>query len=314
MIGATVLVVLLLMRSDGSGPSLAAGCDPARPHASGQIEQTIRVADGERRYLLYVPASYGGAQASPLVVSLHAFGGSAQSALRGTGLQATADEEGIVLVMPQGAGETARWNSVLFPPESGEADDLGFIDALLDRVETGLCIDSGRVYAAGMSNGAGMAVRLACNLSKRVAAIAAVAGVYFPPGALELPGEPPCVAERPVPVIAFHGTEDSTVPFLGGTAVFGITLRPIEDAVIPAWAEHNGCAEQPEPLRVTEHVRLVRYRGCEGEAAVELYVIEGGGHQWPGANDGPAPDVADEISANDLIWRFFSAHPLPMAD
>ena len=108
MIAAIFLVVLLPMRSDGSGPSLVAACDPARPRASCQIEQTILVADVERQYLLYVLASYGGAQASPLIVSLHAFGGSAQSALRGTDLQATADEQGIVLVMPQGAGETAR--------------------------------------------------------------------------------------------------------------------------------------------------------------------------------------------------------------
>ena len=69
--------------------------------------------------------------------------------------------------------------------------------------------------------------------------------------------------------------------------------------------------------QVTQNVRLVRYQDCDEGATVELYAIDGGGHQWPGARfELPVPNfgtATHEISANDLMWDFFEAHPLPAA-
>ncbi len=164
-----------------------------------------------------------------------------------------------------------------------------------------------------MSNGAQMSVRLACDLSDRIAAVAPVAGVYFPPWSpLDLAAEPGCLSTRPVPIVTFHGTADAIVPFDGGYVGLGFPfrLRHIEDEVMPAWAEHNGCAASPEVRQETENVRLVRFDGCWADATVELYAVAGGDHQWPGADDFRDPDVADEIDANDIMWDFFQAHPL----
>jgi hypothetical protein len=86
-------------------------------------------------------------------------------------------------------------------------DDVGFIDALLDNLEGDLCIDRRRVHATGMSNGAELAHRLACDLSWRIASITPVAGTD---------NTTSCAPTRPVPVMHIHGSADQNVPFDGG--------------------------------------------------------------------------------------------------
>ena len=304
-----------------SGPASAAepgSCDPARPHATGDFDETIISGGLTREYILHVPPSYNGSKAVPLVLNLHGLGNSAADQASYTGLAAKADQEGFIVVMPQALSTAllaqTHWNVVMFADP--EPDDVGFIADLLDALEAQLCVDSARIFAAGMSNGAQMSSRLGCSLSKRIAAIAPVSGVYFPPLTAEIPEPAGCPSTRPVPVIAFHGTADSVIPFDGGPITeggFAITLRDIDDEIMPDWAATNGCDGVPTNQQVTPNVQLIRYQGCDEDATVELYVIAGGVHVWPGAADLPDPDVNDEIIANDLIWDFFVAHPMPAA-
>ena len=317
MIGLAALAAwLLVLGWLGVGSSALAAstdCDPARPHTAGDFNEMIVSGAFTRDYLLHVPPSYTGDKAVPLVVNIHGLGSSAAGQANYSGLPAKADAEGFIVVMPQGLSTALvaqpHWNIVLL---GAEPDDLGFIDDLLSALESQLCVDSDRIYAAGMSNGAQMSSRLACSLSNRIAAAAPVSGVYFPPLAIELP-EPECPSARPVPIIAFHGTADTIIPFNGGplgeAIGFDFTLRDIDDEIIPEWAVRNGCDSVPTEEQVTANVRLIRYQGCDKGATVELYVIGGGAHVWPGATDFPDPDVNDEISANDLMWDFFVAHP-----
>lgn len=68
----------------------------------------------------------------------------------------------------------------------------------------------------------------------------------------------------------------------------------------------------PGEERAGEQVRLLRYEGCAAGAAVELYVVAGGGHTWSGATDvARLGATTHEISATDLIWKFFAARRLP---
>lgn len=279
----------------------SARCTPARPHEPGSFSETLTSAELEREYILRIPASYKGEDATPLVVNLHGYGSNAIQQVIYSGLPAKGDEAGFIVVTPQGTGDKPHWNFTTF--ESGAPDDVAFIEDLLDTLDSELCIDPARVYATGISNGAAMSVTLACRLSDRIAAIAPVAGVFFFPG---------CPSTRPVSVIAFHGTDDKLVPFEGRPAASSsLPVPPIEQSV-QEWATHNGCAEEPERVPVTESVRLLRYEGCDEGATVELYVIEGGGHTWPGAAiDIPFGDTTREISATDLLWSFFEAHPMP---
>jgi len=113
-----------------------------------------------------------------------------------------------------------------------------------------------------------------------------------------------------VSVIAFHGTDDKLVPFEGGP-VGDLRAPPVEDS-LQQWAEHDECTSGPQDERVSDHVRLRRYDDCAGGATVELYAVEGGGHTWPGATiDVPLGATTHEISATDLMWAFFEAHPKP---
>jgi len=323
LVAATALLVLSTTGggSEPSQPAEAASvsgstvCDPGRPHDAGDFNESIESSGIDRDYILHVPPSYGGSEPTPLVLNFHGLGSEAAEQAAYSELPAKSDEAGFILVTPDGS-ETEffpnrHWNFLLGIP--GSPDDILFVSDLLDTLEAELCIDSMRIYSTGISNGAMMSVRLACDLSDRIAAIAPVAGVYYPPWSPNIPIEPKCATSRPMPVIAFHGTGDFIVPFAGGPlGISGLDfdLRHIVDEVMPAWAEHNSCSSVAPPDLITEHVSLGRYELCPTGVDVHLYAIEDGGHLWPGADDLPANDVNDEISATDLIWEFFEGYSL----
>jgi len=299
-------------------PAGATSCLPARPHTSGTFERNIATSDGRlRSYRLHVPLSYSGSDAVPLVFSFHGLGSSsiAQEVYSGLSTRADALDGGFVAVYPQGTvlGSNTFWNTTQL---AGLVDDVAFVDELLDQLEANLCIDASQVFSSGMSNGAQMSIRLACSLSSRVAAIAPVAGAYYPPVSTALNPSETCVDTRPVPVIAFHGTADTAVPFNGGPGLSGLPFRlPIDNTtadedVMGDWAAHNGCTSGRQEAPVTGEVRLVTYDSCSDGATAQLYIVDGGGHTWPGSFDVPGLGyTTHDISATGLMWQFFQAHP-----
>jgi polyhydroxybutyrate depolymerase len=305
-------------------PGLAAqttSCWPARPHASGSSSASIVTADGTRTYLLHVPASYNGADAVPLVLGFHGMTGNSAGMEAYSQLSVRADQPdgGFIVVYPQGLiapfGIT-HFNNWQRP--SPEPDDVGFVAQLLDTLESQLCIDTGRVYSTGFSNGAMMSTRLACSLSSRIAAVGLVSGAYYPPmweGTTEA-----CPDTRPVPVIAFHGTADTVIPFGGGGLWARLPIdndTPDED-VMADWAAHDSCTSGRQESDLGSGVQLVQYDSCGGGAAVRLYIIDGGRHAWPGAPGAVAPDDGSNgINAADLIWQFlrgYSLNDTPLLD
>ena len=79
-----------------------------------------------------------------------------------------------------------------------------------------------------------------------------------------------------------------------------------------AWATGNGCTGDPQDEDVTDTL-IERTWDCPADGPVEFFIIEGGGHTWPGMQ--PALSLLGKstrrISANDLIWEFFQRHSLP---
>ena len=311
---AGALLIGGALEPSGTARASTSTCDPGFVHPTGEfLDETIETTDGlTREYNLRVPSGYNPGQATPLVFNLHGFTSTTIAQDLISELPATAEAEGFILVTPQGTvnqNNLPFWNSAGAP--SPIPDDVAFISELLSSLQRELCIDPARVFATGLSNGGFMSSLLGCALSDRIAAIAPVAGTTFPS----------TCAVRPMPVIAFHGTEDMLV-----------SLGPVENTAIPAWAAHNNCdpATIQNPVAPTSGVRLTRYANCDGGATVELYVVfdadlvtvgdQGAGHTWPGSAFLMTPFFIDligltspEISANDLMWDFFLAHPLPNA-
>jgi polyhydroxybutyrate depolymerase len=272
---------------------------------NGSIESS-----GEtRKYLLYVPESYDPVKATPLIVSLHGFIEWPAHQAQISHWNEVADEDGFIVVYPQGSGFPLRWNSSEIS-QDGEtpSKDVVFIIDLIAELESEYHIDPNRIYVNGLSNGGGMSYLLACELSGRFAAFGGVAGAY------SLPLEQ-CNPGRPMPVIVFHGTEDQIVPYHGSEETRqGYGLPDIPEWV-KAWAVKNGCdVNASEELPAQGEVSGVRYGNCEGGVEVEFYTIHGGGHTWPGGEGMPeviTGKTTQDIDATRVMWDFFQRFPLP---
>jgi polyhydroxybutyrate depolymerase len=168
-------------------------------------------------------------------------------------------------------------------------------------------IDPTRIYADGVSNGAGMAVVLSCTMSDRIAAVGLVASAHFMPWSA-------CPDHRAVPMIAFHGTDDRFAHYHGGTSwVARGHVFPSIPVFTATWARRNRCAASPVESRVAADVTRLEYRGCADDADVVLYTIHGGGHTWPGGARMPewfAGSTSRGVDATRQSWAFFYAHPL----
>lgn len=251
----------------------------------------------ERSYVVHVPPSYDHETLTPLVLAFHGYANSPEQQEEWSALSEKAAAAGFVLVYPRGTGLISGWNG-------GDCcgsmvDDVGFVGALLDQLQADLCIDPQRIYATGFSNGGFLSHRLACELSDRIAAIASVAGVLGIDG---------CTPPRPVPVLQMHGTGDLVVPY-DGSMLLG--FESVAET-IAGWVARDGCEGEPVVSYQQQEVTCARHEACEAGAEVELCTIAGGGHTWPGGADifGAGP-TTQNLEANDRLWEFFVAHPLP---
>jgi polyhydroxybutyrate depolymerase len=298
----TILLVLLLIGlAELVGFVVFRGRLPA-----GVTRHSLTVDGRERAYLLYTPPGYDPATPAPLVVSLHGFASGPVNQMEVSQWNEVADEHGFMVAYPEGTGFPKRWNTSSVTDEGG-ADDVAFLSDLIDALSEQYNVDPQRVYVNGLSNGGGMSNTLACLRPERIAAIGGVAGAYTEPAG-------GCNPTRPVPVIAFHGTDDRIVPYAGGAA--GGPQNFVFPAVpewAAAWAERNGCEAAPENLPAQGEVSGVRYTGCTNDADVIFYTVDGGGHNWPGGGRLPEAIVGhmtEDIDASAAMWEFFAQHPL----
>jgi polyhydroxybutyrate depolymerase len=224
-----------------------------------------------RTYQVHVPAGLD--HPAGLVINLHGAGatGSAQAAL--TNYNAVADAHGFVAVYPDGIDFSwADGRGASIPDRQG-VDDVGFLVALVDRLTHDYGVDPGRVFATGMSAGAFMAARLACERADIVSAIAPVAGT--------LGTAFPCSPSRPVSVLQVNGTDDPVVPFNGGTMLGrgGYSDIVAAPAMAQRWRELDRC---PSPVEdVPAPARRFTAAGCADGAEVVFVQNDGGGHTWP---------------------------------
>jgi polyhydroxybutyrate depolymerase len=265
------------------------------------------VSSGEKRsYLLYVPASYDPQNPTPLVISIHGYAEWPAHQAQISRWNDLADEDGFIVVYPSGTGFPKHWRTMgLDANPVGVERDVQFISDLIDELEKNYNIDPARIYANGLSNGGGMSYLLACKLADRIAAIGSVSGGYTYP--LDQ-----CHPSRPVPLLAFHGTADPIVPFLGGPSKSFDIPFPVVPDWIKGWAERNQCTRTIHVPQDGE-VSAVQYADCSQNANVIFVTIDGGGHAWPGGEPIPAWIVgytSQQIDATRMMWNFFIGQPL----
>ncbi len=317
--------------SDG-GPRPSAGCGDPPPLMPGKsISRTIQVGELEREYRVHLPANYDPAAPVPLVLVIHGYTGDVMKLENEyTPFSQHADAHGYVVAYPQGTGFEVggmlitSWNDLgcnaspgpegpicteeafdyPTPPECGEpsecdwcscCDDVGFIEALLDELESSLCVDRDRVFATGISNGGMFVHRLGCDLSNRFAAIAPVAGTIAK-GFNCAPRSSPKIS-----MMNIYATRDTTVPFDGTPASDGFMYTPTSQ-VLDVWssADSQGCDARDSPYPTSKDGVLdfecVQRANCATGAEI-VDCSWTGGHDWP-RKDGDA-------FGTGVIWDFF---------
>ena len=282
--------------------SSSAAPECARPHSAGQSTETLDFQGQPRTYELYVPKSYDGSQNVPVVFDFHGFGSSAKQQMVYGNFKPEADRDDFLIVAPDGQDSPGGRHFNL-GNESGLQNDVTMVGALLDHLEATLCVDSARVYSTGMSDGGAMTSVLACVKADRFAAFGPVAVILFLPG---------CDPGRPIPFTAFMGTADPVVPFDGGPVQCcgGATVQPAPDT-LAKWAAYNGCSATFNDEQLGTEVRKRTWTGCDG-ASPTFYIIDGGGHTWPGSIDvGRLGHTTKQIDASATLWDFFKSHSLP---
>lgn len=299
-------------RLTGFTVALLIGAWPQSAPALGPGTHRVAVEHGglTREAIVQVPTRVKAGRA--LVLAFHGGGGSAALMARDRlyGLSAQAEASGDVLVFPNGfsrwpGGRLATWNAGICcgPALERQVDDVGFVRALLAELRRQLVFDDRRVHAIGMSNGAMLAHRLACELPGTFASIGAVAGTD---------GTPTCQPSRPVAVLQIHARDDDHVSFNGGSGSASISGADYVSvpATVSKWVRANACSPTARPVLDVPGARCERHTGCDGGVEVELCITDSGGHSWPGgrkALGGAAGSTA--LSANEVIWDFFDRHP-----
>ena len=272
----------------------ASPCAATRSATPGQSMHTVTVASVSRSWVEYVPKGYDGTTARPVVITLHGLGSDGTQQLAMTGWTAIADRENVVILSPNAVGEPTHWD--LVGTRKANAD-IDFVEAMLASVNDRLCVAS-RISLNGISNGSAFAAVLTCALGDRVRAVAFVATTFQPRD---------CGRTTPVTVVAFHGTDDKIVPYSGGKSdVLPIIVPAVESAIVD-WAYGDGCANKSTDQQLSSEVTKRAFIGCRGGTSVDLYIIAGGGHTWPGG--APVESLGfttTQINATEVMWKAFS--------
>jgi polyhydroxybutyrate depolymerase len=279
--------------------ALLAGCGirdaSPGPASPARTESRVIAIDGvERGYRVHIPGEL--AEEPALVVMLHGGVGSARQAERAYGWNEAADANGFVVAYPDGKSRTWNAGDCCGGAVRDGVDDVAFISALVGDLGDEFGIPANRTFATGMSNGAMMSYRLACD-TDLFAAIAPVAGTIVTP----------CDAPTPASVLHIHGLDDSQVRMDGspGDGIGDVDGMPIPDAV----GVFRIAAACDEPVITEEPPVTTSASSCPDGIRVVLVTVADAGHQWPGsvAREGAADQPSDAFDATAMIWEFFDA-------
>lgn len=261
-------------------PAMVVATDRATPAPTqdGFISGTFE----GRGYGIYIPPSV--ITPAPAVFVLHGGGGNGEIIRSYSGFDAQARSHRVVAVYPNGAA--TFWNDGRESQEvvKSSADDVQYLSGLIDGLAARHLIDPSQVYLIGISNGGGMALRMACEASERIAGIGVITTKQLQ--------NVDCSRVTPTPAAFFFGTEDKVSPHdgrvKGDEGLWGNKGKTYSaEATLALWKTFNRCtggarsvtldADPDDDTVVYRHI----YEGCA--APLAYYEIAGGGHSWPGS-------------------------------
>lgn len=275
---------------------------------------SLVTADGRTRtYRVYVGSSLPAAGPVPLLLAFHGGGGSGAQFQANSGFDGLAESKGFLVVYPDGVGSAAgadalrTWNggACCGPAARFDVDDVGFVRLLIEDLRSSYPIDGDRVYAAGHSNGAILAYRLACELADQLDAVG------FQAGDLELDV---CAPAAPAALLHIHGSADRNLPIGGGVgpdSMSGVAFRAARFS-IETYAAATGCEGTSHTSVDPDNadVSITEWTHCDGGVDVRLLAVAGAGHTWMGSS--PRSDAVapyPHLDASSEIWEFLAANP-----
>jgi len=268
----------------------------------GDYIHQMTVDGFDRVFLVHIPTDFVPGETVPLVINLHGRGSSAFDQEDRSQMNVKADAEGFVVAVPQALDNPAMWWGAV-PRPMGDPD-RNFIRAMLVELQSEIKIDPARVFATGLSNGGAFSNNLGCTFSDMIVGIAPVSGGQALPDI--------CYPERPVSVLAIHGTEDHVIPYDGDYSYGDQRDTEAVHVWVKAWSKRNGCDVDPLTEEPNPTILIETWTNCHEGVEVVLITIEGGGHTWPTTRYGT--DFGETIlylDATDEIWEFFKNHPRP---
>ena len=275
---------------EGAVPATLAGVVAGflRPPKMGRAweaelrEERLEHAGVTRRYLVALPSAET-VRPMPILMVFHGLGGTADQVC--ASIELVLDLLDAIVVCPDGTpvlGIGQTWpvrppdfdptNALghLFDAISFKTDDLGLVEAILDRLDGEFGVDRERVYGLGFSNGAVLLHQFAIQAGPFVSFIA-FAGSLFEDQ--EIPAATPWVS-----VLQIHGDVDTVVPYGGGPGpIIGLPFDSAGDTV-ERWAMHNRCAPDPDEIETVAEITIVSYRDCTDGSFVQLWTMHGVGH------------------------------------
>jgi polyhydroxybutyrate depolymerase len=273
--------------------------NPYTVHSPVQV--TLYRVTRPRSVNVYVPSTYNGTKAMPLVILLHAYGVTGAWQDEYMRFRPLAETRGFLYCYPESMIDSDGnpfWDAT--DAYHTGADDAGYLRSLIEEIGRQFSVDGKRTHVVGHSNGGSMAYRMACDSADLIASIASLAGTTF----LD-PSR--CRPSQPVNILQIHGTADEKV------AYYGEAWRPGSHSV-EIWANYNGASGPVTDLASTMNLDLdvagldtviTRYTNAPPGGAVELWTINGG-HHSPTFYSG---SVVSEFAPRVIDWLF--AHPKP---
>jgi len=241
--------------------------------------------------VLHAPISTATPKPRPLVIVLHGSHQPPQELHDWLPMEPVADREGFVVAYPDTID--GRWNYGARPDE--KIDDLGFIDALLERLVARGIADPARIYVAGISRSALMTWTLLCRQPGRFAAAAAQSS------GMTQAHLAACTPSRLISILAITGTADSVQPYDGSADPSRVPRLLSIPETMEFWRRLHHCTA--ETTRQVPHradgdstvTHGIGWSVCTRGGPVTLFRIVGGEHEPPARSRGQDIDAAEEV-------------------